>query len=369
AGLGHVSEPVTRTRAGDHPGTATVTWTLGPDGGEQRLRARSASLERILTVTATPLGDRIRVTQVPGRVLDAFGDEVISVVWLDSTAAGRRVMYRPAWNTGDYLWMDAAAVGETGPMQAHLYREGEFGSGLVWSADRVYEYRAGVLADLGPLQGELSAEGGWAAWSTGSSVVRRELATGSSVAVAAAPVSSLDVGANGDVVYFNAGGAWRYRDGATTPITLHAAQPLESVETDGASLVYLLRAPDGERTLYLDQSGKDLELTSTYFGMISAALNQGWIGYSAPPYFPARRSPTGTVHQLSARAGPVIEAIAPEGSVVYWRPESSSFVVVNRFGVAYPGGPRHPGWRVRWRSGRFLLMAGEDVYILSPLYN
>jgi hypothetical protein len=369
SGFGHLSEPVTRTRAGDHSGTATVTWTLGPDGGEQRLRARSGSLERILTVTATSLGSRTRVTRVPGRVLDAFGDEVISVVWLDSTAAGRRVMYRPAWNNPDYLWFDAATVGETGPIQAHLFREGGDGSGLIWSDDRVYEYRDGALADLGPLRGELNAEGGWAAWSTGSSVVRRELATGVSVAVAAAPVSSLDVGANGDVVYFNAGGGWRYRDGATASITLHAAQPLESVETDGVSLVYLLRAPDGERTLYLDQAGGDLELTGSYSGTISAALNQGWIGYSAPPYFPARRSPAGTVHQLSARAGPVIEAIAPDGSVVYWRPESSSFVVVNRFGVAYPVGSRPPGSRVRWRSGRFLLMAGEDVYILSPLYN
>ncbi len=362
SGGGSVSPATSISGEGQSLGLASTQWTLGPGGGTQTLRARAGTLETTLTVNVIQQGSRTLVAQVPGRALDAMGDRVL---WLDS-AGGQRLFKIRTLSTGADVTVkvDTIRTGFTHVASGYLFN----GGALVWStAGNLFEYRGSTLSDLGPYNPtNPSTDGKWVTWSDGTTVFRRDLDAGTTVTIGSG--TGPDVGADGDVVFIN-GGAWLYSGGVVTPVSTEAG-PWE-VRTDGVNIVYITRITvSASATLWLDRPGGDVVLaghSAHAGGLIYYRLNGGWIAYSTPlsPVF--RRAPDGTVTQITTETtGTRVEALAPDGTLIYHYPESSGrYFLVTPSGAKSDVGASAPGDRVVWRDGRFLLFSGGSVYQLS----
>lgn len=347
-------------------GTASTQWTLGPGGGPQTLRATAGTLQTTLVVNVIAQGGRTLVAQVPGRVLDAMGDRVL---WLDSAGPQRLVKIRTL-STGADVTVKADTIRTSFTHVAYGYLFN--GGALAWSTgSELFEYRSGALASLGPYEGNtggtVSTDGRWAAWSNGSTVLRRDLDAGTNVTVG----SGLrpDAGADGDVVFLD-GGGWLYSGGTATPVSTEQAPVV--IQTDGVNVVYVTTsAAFGSATLWLDQGADDVALaghSSKSGGLVYYRLNGGWIAYSTPlsPVF--RRAPDATLTQITTETTATrVEALAPDGTLIYHHPTPSG-----RYFLVTPGGARSDvgaavdGERVVWRDDRFLLFSGGSVYRLTP---
>jgi hypothetical protein len=184
-----------------------------------------------------------------------------------------------------------------------------------------------------------------------------------------------DVAPNGDVVYVAANGVRRNRSGVNTPISpIDATSYSSSPLTDGTNVVYL-RWPAGGGTgelWFFD--GSALSMLST--GPMSRedeAVNALWTAFTKSDASLVRqvwtRSPAGTQRAVSNfGASSVIEAVAPDGSVVFrtadWRSNPGS-----RYLAGPSGSPVRVGreWgTVRWRDGRFVLLLGNAAFAVEP---
>lgn len=365
SGGGYLAAPVARTTSGDHPGIARNQWTLGPNAGVQTLRARAGTLETTITLTATPQGNRTLLAHMPGPILDAQQHRLL---WVDTAGGSRVVILRPAPNGVDSVIKSDTIAGPDHLLGGHLTPYGT----LVWNRHRLFHRHRGVLIDRGPVEGAVSTNDEWAAWSSGAAVIRLHLETGDLAVVSSEPGSSVRVGANGDVVFLRGGRAWRYRAGAVAEVSVEGEDPLTSIDTDGVNVVYATRPAGGPATVRIDRPGGDLAYrgeAGASDGWASYGLNGGWVVFSVPPIPATRRSPSGAEAPMRANPeGMRIEAVSPLGGAVYVNPVTNSYVMVDRWGFAFPMGVVVPGSSVRWRETRFQMIVGQDVFELLGVF-
>ncbi|HEX2079488.1 MAG TPA: hypothetical protein VHG08_17305, partial [Longimicrobium sp.] len=353
---------------GQSLGLASTQWTLGPGGGVQTLRARAGTLETTFTVNVIPPGTRNLMAQVPGRVLDAMPDRVL---WLDSAGTQRLVKIRTLSTGTDAVVKVDTPQSPTRSVMGRLFT----GGALVWPQVRqadttdnpLFEYRNGTLALLAHTYVGAGIEGDWAAWGTGSAIIRRDLAAGANATIVNANGVG-DPGADGDVVYrLDDGTTGLYQNGTHTPLTFDGFNTSSiSVQTDGVNVVWLTFPPTLNTTqLYLDRPANDLLLATgeaLYFG-----INGGWIAWNTGIGPVMRRSPGGTVQQVSTTTtGNRLHAVGTDGSLVYQHPAPNGrYFLVSPDGSVADVGVAASGDRIAWRVDRFLLINGGSVYVLA----
>jgi len=197
---------------------------------------------------------------------------------------------------------------------------------------RLHEWRDGALIFLTPLQyGEsVRVAGDFAIWNDEGKIFRRDLAAGTTLELGTAWGSSLDVAANGDVVWspsFN--GVRRYRGGITETIPSHQAR---GPVTDGSSVLWWQES--GAPTTGLHGVGP----TGDPFGPLpdpppmysmsphtGYAIDGGWIAYmqAEEPDSTARdvwrRTPTGAVERVSRPATQThyLLGVDADGEILY----------------------------------------------------
>lgn len=360
---------------GGNDGITSIRWTPGPTPGLQTLTATAGSLTVTFTVDVHAQGHRDLVSALPGAVLDATIDRVL---WVQPNPSGPRpVKIRStATNTDVVVKYDSGYAGSCTPPAVYgiLFN----GGALVSEYSSWYEYRGGSLTALGPVRsnqfnspGMISVEGQWAAWSSGTEVIRRDLSTGTSNVVASGPAFWVDVGPNGDVAYATSTGAFLYHAGAITPISVEPTETgsIERVETDGVHVTYLTWSGSSLRGgLYLDNGSSDILLgvNDIRLGVgIDHRQNNGWIAWSTGRI--SRQTPEGTVQQVSPeswRSG--IATLGPDGTVVFgdYTTPVERYYLVTPAGARYELGPAS-GW-VKPSDGAFLLIYAGSVYRLSP---
>lgn len=184
-----------------------------------------------------------------------------------------------------------------------------------------------------------------------------------------------DVAANGDVAYVGATGVLDYRDGVNTSISpLDGNSYFTSPLTDGANVAYL-RFPAGSATyeLWFFDGSSLAALSNGPMSGEDVAVNGAWTAFTKSDASLVRqvwtRSPAGALRAVSKfGASSVIEAVAPDGSVVFrtadWRYNAGS-----RYLAGPSSDPVRVGreWgTVRWRDGRFVLMLGNAAFALQP---
>jgi hypothetical protein len=366
ASSGGTVSPATSLTGSGGDGIATTTWTPGPMPGTQTLTATAGSLSATFTVTVLPTGTRTLVVTVPGEVLDVSLDRVL---WVDAQAPGPRLVKIRTPGTGADVVVKADSGAST---TGYLYSAGA----IVGGDDGWYEYRNGTLTSLGPVltegggRGAVSVEGEWAAWSTGTQVVRRNLSTGTNSLVANTGAGTVEVGADGDVVYVTSGGIFLYNGSTTTPVTTQALGFFQ-IQTDGVNVVYVTLSVSGNSaSLYLDNGNSDILLASHSTksgGIVPYRLNNGWIAYSTGLSPTMRRSPSGTTQQVSPEtSATILEALGPDGTVIYrYATPAGRYYLVTPAGARYDLGPYVSGARVLSRGNVFFLVAGGSVYLLG----
>jgi hypothetical protein len=368
ASSGGTVSPATSLTGSGGDGIATTTWTPGPAGGPQTLTATAGSLTATFTVNVAASGTRTLVVTVPGEVLDVSVDRVL---WVHPQPTGPRLMKIRTPGTGaDVVVKADSGVSVTG----FLYSAGA----IVAGDDGWFEYRNSTLTSLGPVlrpggsRAEVSVEGEWAAWSTGTQVIRRNLTTGTNSLVASTGANLVDVGADGDVVYGYTSGLFLYSGGTTTPITTECSLgSVNQLQTDGVNVTYVTSCTSfNSAALYLDNGNSDIMLAghaTLSGGLVTYRLNNGWIAYSTGLSPTRRRSPSGTIEQVSPEtSATILEALGPDGTLIYRYPTPSGrYYLVTPGGARYDLGPAISGARVLSRGNVFFLVAGGSVYLLG----
>ncbi|HEU0299107.1 MAG TPA: hypothetical protein VFR37_06615, partial [Longimicrobium sp.] len=375
SGGGSVSPAVTRTQGTNREPQGLVTaaftrWTLGPPG-PQTLRATLGNLQVTLTATALDTVRRVRLTQVPGHILDATRDRVL---WLDRTG-GRSVRLRDVASGTDVTIMSGLAAD---PELAMLFSAGALVRVGAGPAPGLYEWRNHTLSLL--MDGRASVQGEWAAWNGAGGIHRRNLSTGIT-AVVVDHGNVLAVAPNGDVVFGTPSGPgwltdlWRFRDGQI--ISVSQGRAVEAVYADEVNVA--LRYPSGSLGAY----GVSLILGAPptgEFGLISmrtgaygyesfgGALSMagGWTAWSEMVYPGIGSSkagyPVARRHPVPVNAGGIrtkIEAISPTGALVF-RSATRRYLDVPG-GPAADWGPAAAGESVIWRGGAFLLITADGT--------
>jgi hypothetical protein len=354
SGGGSVTPAVGETsRHNFNQGTASAAWTLGPSAGTQTLTASAGGLSVTFTASATLAATRTLLATVPGRVLDATSDRVL---WLES---GTGVVKLRTLATG----ADAGLMATSGTttVVGYLFT----GGALVYSGAGLFEFRGGTTTNLGSVFGLFSAEGEWAAWSVtqgnGGQVIRRNLATGTNLVIANFLGFSVDVGANGDVVFSGR----RYRDGTITEISTEASAT--AFRTDGVNVVYSGSNQFGAYA-YLDLGDDDLLLFQQNTGFAGLRLNAGWVAWSTLASPAQRRTPAGVVQQVSPEdSGTRVDGLGPDGTVVYRYPlNGGRYYLVTPAGTRYDLGPAGDNDVVVEHGGSLFLLSGGSAYRVAP---
>lgn len=351
---------VSGTTGPSYYGLATTAWTLGAGGGVQTLRARFGTVEEIISINVVAQGTRTLLGEVPGRVVDALGSRIL---WVDS-ASGNAVLKIRTAGGGDQV---VPGVSGGGPLfGGHLHGDGA----LAWDGTTLYDHRGGASTSLGSYaNSRVAVEEGWAAWQNATSVLRRDLSTGTNTTVADSVAGALDVGPDGDVVYQMASNrAWLYTGGGQTRLDFDA--PSARLYTDGTSVVYVeIGVVTSSARLWLDAAGADETLTSHSSksgGLIWFDLHGGWTAFSNPLTAAVRRSPGGSRETLTTESiGMQVEAVSPGGDVVYLDRGRGEYFLVTAGGARAALGPGNDQFNVLWRGNRFILLAGTRAYVLS----
>jgi hypothetical protein len=188
------------------------------------------------------------------------------------------------------------------------------------TAAHVREWRDGALLDLGTADSaSLVVSGTWAAWTSGASVLRRDLAAGSTVLVAADAVPGhADVADNGDVVYVRADSTiMRYRDGVPAALTPDAAA---GPVTDGINVVFRRALHTTLRTA----AGVDTVLAvrpSAYRPWAEYQAEGGWVAWCRNVFDATEiwvRPPTGAKAELASVSDITrLERLFSDGTLAY----------------------------------------------------
>jgi hypothetical protein len=381
SGGGTVTPAVSRSGVAPQQGVATAQWTLGPALGTQTLTATVGALQATFTATVVNGGGRVLVAQVPGRVYDADGARLL---WRDDSGSAPVLKVRTLASGADQVvagpagWRPAAGV---------LVAGGAVVVDSAASSFELHEWVDGTRVALGPVR-DWAVDGGWLAWSTQTQVLRRSLATRATQGVAGVnelSFSTVDVDASGNVAWTDLSRLWLFRGTSnelvTTLIAPSGRGSVSGALIDGGNVVYGIfdTVFDWTGIALLHPGGHEFLAPPVHYigggtpGMspgVHYDAGGGWVAFvryldvtgTRAPVF--RRSPSGDVQRLSGddTVGR-IDAVGADGSVVF-QVGSRRFVFTG--GTMSDVGAVAPGERVVWRGGNFYLLAGGNVYELTP---
>jgi hypothetical protein len=184
------------------------------------------------------------------------------------------------------------------------------------AGDSLMVYHDGVLGHVGMTNGYVRVNGGWMAWlSPDTTLYLRDVVAGSTTPIAA-KAYSLDVAANGDVVFEQAMMVKRYCGGVVTTIG-----PGESPKTDGNLIVYtspwsekMVVHPSEIQYVYLYDGSGSTKLSAGYNSTPSSyvhgsyAVRNGWVFYNtlgpSGGWQLFSRAPDGTTRPVSTEGPP-----------------------------------------------------------------
>jgi hypothetical protein len=264
-----------------------------------------------------------------------------------------------------------------------IYVHGQANAGYPYAW--LYEWRAGAVTNLGGLNSSTSLRvaGNWAIHNSAGAVgasnplLRRDLGMGASIVIteSAGNVDN-DVAANGDVVYWSSDyNIYRWRNGSTqaltndSPTTLWNTYPV----TDGEIVVYRKHSPccsaqtfriamhDGLKETLLTSAANSAPTPGSGY-----AVAGGYVAYVAEDSAKAvqiwRHGPTGEQQITFFGSSSVIDAIAPDGTVLLTNTQK-------RY-RATPGSPLQEIGsslgRVIVRDGKFLVLLDRTVLEVGP---
>ncbi|MBI2927072.1 MAG: hypothetical protein HYY24_15360 [Verrucomicrobia bacterium] len=313
------------------------------------------------------------VASVPASIWDVQPDRIL---WLQS-ASDRGILKIRQRASGQ----DTVAMNESGrwPRYGYLTPEGAIfveQRGDVLTA-LVYERRSDVLVELGfpNSSGSLVANGNFAIWSMGETLVLRDLATGANTTVStSAGNTDNDVAANGDVVYWGGGyNVYRYQGGKTTQLSTDGGLWNTYPLTDGKNVVYRKHDPccGAQRFgLALHDGSSERMLTPLELRPLGPGsdyqVNNGWVAFTklgtGGQLQVWTRSPTGAETQItffgdSSR----IEALAPNGEVLFRHGRR----FLSRSGVT-PLDISSSLGRVFWQDGHWWVIIGRSLFQVQP---
>jgi hypothetical protein len=309
------------------------------------------------------------VATVPGRVLDVDADRIL---YLDSTAADTQAVRIRDRSSGNEVTVseESRFVGE-----AHLMPGGNaifLAGGSSITDISVFEWRNGALTDLGRGHG-LRVDGPFAVYLTsfGTTLVRRNVSSGSSLTIAAGIYNAgHDVAADGDVVYSMPDTlVYRFQDGAgSAPISPPIGNNTGPA-TDGSSVVYSRRTGVNRQTfnniieIELFDGTNTIALvppTEETSGLGQYTITNGWVAFTRPGSGGQpqvwTRSPGGEERQATFLGlGSGIAALGPNGEVV------SSVGAEYRYAAPpYDGAPVDAGG-----GGGFVFLNGELLKLVG----
>lgn len=236
---------------------------------------------------------------------------------------------------------------------------------------KVFEWRNGVLIDLGGANGELSLRvaGDWAIWNAtigdtiAQELVRRNLQTGTTSLVSdSAGNADNDVATNGDVVFWDSSyQIQRLRGGVTTPLTSGGTQWNTYPRTDGTLVVFRKHDPgqtEGEAWLHDGTTASLLTTKASQSGQ-HYQVADGWVAFTKPDASDRlqawTRTPSGEMSQVSFLGSGVTlaepRAVDPAGYTLF--NSFTSQYIARAEGVPTPGQRLGPRMASRWVAGRW----------------
>ncbi len=238
----------------------------------------------------------------------------------------------------------------------------------------IYEWRNGEFVDRGAPDSarSLTVKGNYAIWNSGTSLMRRDLLTGTNRLISAnAGNTGNDVAANGDVVYWSMDyQVYRYRAGEDSQLTHDITVWNTYPQTDGINVVYRKHTPccvnqtyaivlygaSGETTLaparwQEAQPGRDY------------LANGGWIAFTKVGMGDQlqvwRRSPAGEETQVSFfGSSSYLAGLSPSGEVMF---TNGNRRYLGRQS-AFPVDISSTLGRVLWQDRQWLVMIGRSLF-------
>ena len=257
-------------------------------------------------------------------------------------------------------------------------------SGAVWSernSQQLFQHRRGATTLVGSYTPHLglATAGQYLAWAFAGVLTRRNLVSGATDSVDAAPSAEWDVSASGDVVYGRTeGGTYsivRYRGGARTVMSRDNVLANFAPLTDGSLVVYRRTTRDDvNKGVIVEDGTSETEISplvhrSAVTRGADYQVNNGWVvstrlnpGDGSTPVW--RRTPAGVISQIAPLSGEtVIEALGDDGTVVF---KNGGTRYLMGPAAAQPTSLGAAHGRVIWREGVFLQLIGPSVYRITP---
>ena len=348
----------------------------------------------------------IAVNTSPALAFETAVERVEAGVIMDVSPA--KILYRdPDFTPGGGLHIRDRATGAVEdippvpnryPVRAYLSPHGAiFSGGLNHPNIGIFEWRDGAMIDHGmpSTSTVLRAAGDFAVWSApgapggGSTVIRRDLAAGTTLEIAAgASNADVEAASNGDVVWHSVPNpdVFRWRDGVTEQLTDDAYWNYSAL-TDGVNVVYTKAVPHpsgfGDQTAALYTS-EGQEILLDPFQDVNAPgprydVSGGWAGFSrvggAGEAQVWRRSPAGATSQVGPSGSSVfLNGVGPTGDV--WLGSPATFLAKpgaapwdmgdEQLGITR--GLRGVGGFTYMEGGRWFAALGDTIYELSTGY-
>ena len=339
--------------------TPSICFEAIDSAGQRAQQCRSVQVESSTRLT--------EIARVEGTLWDVQPDRLL---FLDG-AGGLRI-YTPASGAETII----PGVPDERPQYGFLTPEGAIFEAQddTLLTTRIYEWRDAGFVDLGSLNSarSLTVKGNYAIWNSGTSLMLRDLLSGTNQLISAnAGNINNDVAANGDVAYWSMDyQIHRYRAGQDTQLTqdveLWNTYPL----TDGVNVVYRKHSPCcANQTYAIVAHGSSGETTLAPARAMEAIpgrdylANGGWIAFTrlgtGGQRQVWRRSPVGAETQVSFfGSSSDIAALSPSGEVV--------FANGNRRYLGSPGFlPVEIGstlGHVLWQDRQWLIIIGRSLF-------
>lgn len=272
----------------------------------------------------------VEVASVTGGIWDVQPDRIL---FLDISGGGNILKIRDRSSGVDTVVMD-----ETGeiPQYGFLTTKGAIfveQSGSV-STSRLYDWRDGVLVDLGypNSSSSLKVKGDYAIWNEQPLLILRDLVSGSNTTIATDTGNWMnDVASNGDIVYWHGSSyqIYRYRGGVTLQLTndstLWNTYPL----TDGVNAIYRKHSPCCSNQTYeiamYTASGEQIltpAMSQKPRPDADYQVNNGWTAFTSPGtdgvFQIWLRSPASDLTQLSFfGTSSSIDALGSNGDITW----------------------------------------------------
>jgi len=327
-----------------------------------------SSDERVVWVESNPR--LVHLQSVEGRIFDVQGDRILYLegdnLKIRDTVSGE----------------ESVIVTELRPSYGFLTPKGAIFVGgddvITW---RVFDFRDSSLVDLGPCwSSTLKVRGDYAVWSDRSSLVLRDLVSGTNTIVAETgwPTPG-DVSAGGVVVYssYPDSQVFRYEKGSTLQLTHDKDFWNGGALTDGTNVIYYKSRPYAsveDQTYVIAMHGPQGEAilagpwTPRVIPSFFYAANNGWLAFPRPGTGGElqvwTRSPSGELEQRSFfGTSSYVECLNPYGEVVFRNDQTRCLSVPGQSFLSLGRLARYPTLRpMFWQDGQWLLVIGRSLF-------